>query len=116
MHELVVVKRVMNTAVKYAQKNNAAKIIGIYLQIGELRDCIDEWVQRYFDYISKDTIAEGAKINIMHVSGVSLCDCGTFVQVTHDNIFTLKCPRCGNEKLNIIRGQEFLISGVEVVE
>ena len=29
----------------------------IHLQIGEITDFDDEWIQRYFDFVSKGTIA-----------------------------------------------------------
>jgi len=47
---------------KYAQECKARRVVSIHLQVGELRDVVEEWVQRYFDYLSEGTIAEGSKL------------------------------------------------------
>lgn len=114
MHELVVVKQMMNTVIKHADDNNASKITVVHLVVGELRDFVDVWVRKYFVFASKGTIAEGAQINITRIPGLSVCECGANVQVTRENIFTYKCSNCGSEKLNLIHGLEYQISGIEV--
>ena len=60
MHELPVTESILNIVLTHAKRNRARKVISIHLKIGELSDLENEWVQRYFDYLSKDTIAEGA--------------------------------------------------------
>lgn len=116
MHELVVVKQVFGTVNRYAEENNIKKVARIHLRIGDLRDYIDNLVQKYFDHISKGSRIEGAEIVVNRVPGLSLCECGTYLKVTHENFFGAKCPGCGSEKLNLISGQEFLIAGVEVID
>lgn len=115
MHEMVVVKQVLSLAIGYAQENNAKKVDKIYLNHGELRDYIDELVQRYFDYISKGTIAEGAKIILNKVPASVECECGALTKIDRGNIFDLVCPQCGSSKLKIVTGLEFFINGIEII-
>ncbi|WP_094607518.1 Hydrogenase maturation factor HybF [Sporomusa silvacetica DSM 10669] len=116
MHEIVVVKQVLGIAIEHAEVNNAKKVAKIYLSIGELRDYIDEWVQRYFDHISKGTIAEGAEIILKKVPAFSACDCGALTKIDRNNMYDLVCSKCGSSKLHINSGLEFLITGVEVID
>ncbi len=57
-----VTESILNVVLKHAAMNKAEKVIFVNLQIGKLSDLQDEWLQRYFDYLSKGTIAEGAKL------------------------------------------------------
>ena len=69
MHELSVMESILNIVVKHALKNDAKKILGISLRVGEMTDLVDEWMQRYFDYLSKETIAAGAVLKIERIPG-----------------------------------------------
>ncbi|MCP4622321.1 MAG: hydrogenase maturation nickel metallochaperone HypA, partial [bacterium] len=64
MHELQVTEKILNIALKHAAPERVKKIVKIYLEIGELAELEDEWIQNYFDYLSKDTLAEDAKLII----------------------------------------------------
>ena len=58
MHELAVTKSILQLVLDETEKNQAKEILKIQLVIGEMRNLEEEWIQRYFDYISKGTIAE----------------------------------------------------------
>ena len=60
MHELSVTQSILEISLEYAQKNQANHIVAIHLQVGEVTDFDDEWIQRYFDFVSKGTLAERA--------------------------------------------------------
>ena len=62
MHELSIMSNVLDIVVQHAQQNGAVKVTKIHLLIGELSDYIPEWMQNYFDFVSKDTIAENAQL------------------------------------------------------
>ena len=96
MHELPVTESILNIALKHANSNNVERIVSISLRIGELSDLVNEWVQRYFDYLSKDTIAEGAKLDIERSPVVFRCDrCEKSFQVDLKKIKEVICPNCG---------------------
>ncbi|MBN2099479.1 MAG: hydrogenase maturation nickel metallochaperone HypA, partial [Dehalococcoidia bacterium] len=52
MHELPVVQSLFDICVKHATANNVTKIIAVNLKVGEVSDLQDEWIQRYFDFLS----------------------------------------------------------------
>ena len=63
MHELSVTESILEIALRHASKTKAARITNLYLVIGQLASIVDDSVQFYWDIISKDTIAEGAKLH-----------------------------------------------------
>ena len=57
MHELSITESILKIVLKHAQKSGIQKVMTIHLRIGKLSDLEDEWIQRYFDYLSKESIA-----------------------------------------------------------
>lgn len=100
---------------KYAQENKARRVASIHLQVGELRDLTEEWMQRYFDYLSHGTIAEGGKVVIKRTPVTLKCvECtDSFnADIRHQNIL---CPVCGSAKIELVSGREFLIESIGVI-
>jgi hydrogenase nickel incorporation protein HypA/HybF len=100
---------------KYAEENQTHQVVSIQLQVGELRDFTEEWMQRYFDYLSRGTIAEGGKISIKRIPVTVKCiECAhSFnADIRQDNIL---CPDCGSTKNELVSGDEFLIESIEVI-
>ncbi len=100
---------------KYAEENKACRIASIHLEVGELRDIAEEWMQRYFDYLSQGTIAEGGKIVVKRTPVVLKClGCANCfnADIRQENIL---CPGCGSAKNELVSGSEFLIESIEVI-
>ncbi len=118
MHELPITKSILDWACIYAEKAQAQKVVTIVLQLGVLRDLQKEWLQRYFRYISKGTIASEAEILVIEVPLTCRCtDCGeTFpVDISRLTDETILCPGCQVRNYEIVTGTEFRIQGIEVI-
>ncbi|MEA3223543.1 MAG: hydrogenase maturation nickel metallochaperone HypA [Thermodesulfobacteriota bacterium] len=116
MHELPITESILNIVLKHAKANNVNKVLSVSLKIGELSDLINEWVQRYFDYLSKDTIAEGARLNIERTPVVVQCkECGHSFQVNIKESAKPRCPECGGDEVTLVSGREFYINSIEVI-
>ena len=116
MHELPVTKSILDIVIKHAEANNVKRIISINLMIGDLSELENEWIQHYFDYLSKDTIAENAKLKIKRIPLVMQCNqCSHTVEVKIREIKKIQCPVCGHKKnFSIISGREYYIKDIEV--
>ncbi len=115
IHELAVTEGVLKVVLKYAEENGAQRVVSIQLQVGELRDITEEWVQRYFDYLSRGTIAEGSRIDIKQIPAALKClECEEIFKanIRQENIL---CPGCGSVKNELVAGSEFLIESIEVI-
>lgn len=115
MHELAITQDVFNIVLKHAEANRARKVIRVQLRIGELRDIVDEWMQRMFDLISRRTIAENAKLIIERVPVTFRCECGETFSINIRETVSKECPRCGGQKTTLCTGREFDIMAIEVL-
>ena len=114
MHELSVTQSILEIALDYANRNQATKIIEIHLQIGEVTDFDDEWIQRYFDFVSKGTIAEGAKLRITRIPAQLQCQTCSFIFPLDRSTWNSQCPSCQSKVTQLISGREFRIEALEV--
>lgn len=116
MHELPVIESILKVALSHGAKNAVKKISAIHLQVGELSDLQDEWMQRYFDHLSKDTIAEGAALKIERIPVVMKCeDCDDNFQVDIKAVDEIKCPQCQGKNNKMISGREYFVKSMEVI-
>lgn len=116
MHELSVTESILAIALKHATMNNAEKILSIQLRVGELSDIVDEWLQKYFDYLSKDTIANGAILKIERTPVVMQCDdCAHSFQINIKEMKEIQCPECGEKRCTLTSGREYYIQDMEVM-
>ena len=115
MHELSIVTNVLDTAVSEARKRNALKLTAVNLKVGEFKQVEDDALMFSWDFLSnEDPFSEGAKLNVEYVSPASICpECGHFFE--HD-MFHRKCPECGCEWTELVRGSELEIASIEVEE
>ena len=116
MHELPVVNSIFNLCIKHAAANKANRILTIKLVVGEVSDLQDEWIQRYFDYLSKDTMAEGAQLTIERVPLVLRCKtCTESFHVNMRDGRQIECPHCKGNDLAYVSGREYRVESIEVV-
>ncbi len=114
MHELPVTQSILDIVLKHAKMNGVKKIHAINLNIGELSDLQDEWIQRYFDYISKGSLAEGAKLKIERIPVVFRCNaCTESFQVRVREMKDITCPSCGKNDFTLVSGREYYIRDME---
>jgi len=116
MHELAVTEGMLKVVLRHAEMNKAKQVVGITLQIGEMSDIVDEWLQRYFDYLSRGTIAEGAEIIIERSPAIFRCgDCGEEYIVDIKAGGKFSCPECGTNNVDLVSGREFQVKELKVV-
>ncbi len=116
MHELQVTHRILDVVLRHAQANGANKVVSIHLKIGELSDLENEWIQKYFNHISKDTLAQNAELKIERAPVVMKCDhCEYEFEINVRQLKDNQCPKCANKKCTLISGSEYNIKSLEVI-
>jgi hydrogenase nickel incorporation protein HypA/HybF len=114
MHELPVTQSILDVVIRHARMNQVKKVHAINLAIGEMSDLQDEWIQKYFDYISKGTLAEGARLVIERLPVVFRCrSCAGDFQVDIRKMKEVVCPSCGKNDLDLVSGREYYIRDME---
>jgi hydrogenase nickel incorporation protein HypA/HybF len=116
MHELPVTERILDVALRHASAHDVTRIVVIHLRIGELSDLEDEWIQHYFDYLSRGTLAENARLAITKTPIVLCCDsCSRSFEVKKRELAKAQCPECGHSRCQLVSGREYLVENLEVV-
>ncbi len=114
MHELPVTESILNIVLKHARKNGLRRVVTIRLRIGRLSDLEDEWIQRYFDYLSKDTEASEAKLVIERTPIVLRCtSCSESYETDPGCLKNPVCPACGSKGATLVSGREYTVKDME---
>jgi hydrogenase nickel incorporation protein HypA/HybF len=112
MHELSITERILEIALTHGEKAGARKITDLFLVIGDLSSVVDDSVQFYWDLISKDTIAEGAKLNFRRIPTRFRClECNLEYAPEKDQF---SCPNCTSKQVRVIAGEEFFLEAIDV--
>lgn len=114
MHELGIMKNVLEVALEYSEMNCVKKIQAINLSVGALSDIVPQYAQMFFELIAKDTVAENAKINIEKIPAKIRCrSCGTETEMDINHLIN-ECDKCGSKSIELISGREFRVNSMEV--
>ena len=115
MHELPITKSIFQIVLKHAKKGNVERVISVNLEIGALSDLQSEWVQRYFDHLSRDTVVEGAKLKINKVPAVFRCNrCQGSFEINSLLAEDLSCGQCDSKEITLVSGRQYHVKNMEV--
>lgn len=113
MHEMSLCEGVMQVIEEQAAQQGFARVAVVRLEIGALAGVELESMRFCFDAITRDSIADGARLEIIEVAGQAWClPCGKSVTVKQR--FDA-CPACGSYQLQVTGGDELRIKDLEVV-
>ena len=112
MHEFGVTHEILNIAIAKAKDADSKKVLEINLVIGDASSIVDDCVQFCFDFISKETIAQGAKLNFHRVPLQMKCrKCNNVFKPEKESWV---CPQCNEWDVDIVGGTEFYMDSIEV--
>jgi hydrogenase nickel incorporation protein HypA/HybF len=112
MHEQSIVESLLSIALKSAEEAKATKIRQIFLVVGEFSGVVEESVNFYFSFLTKNTIAADAGLVFSHVPTRLRCrNCNT--DFTPEKL-DFRCPSCREQQVDIIGGRELYIESLEV--
>lgn len=115
MHELPIVQNIIDNVLKYSEQENAKRVLAVVLEIGEAHDLIDEWVQKYFSFASRTTVAEGAELRIRRIPVIASCtSCRSNYRINLKKAEHDSCPACGGKNYKLLSGDELIIHSIEL--
>ncbi len=112
MHEMSIAQSILKIVVPQAERNGAKKIKTIRIRAGELRGIVQEQLSFLFDFVAKDTIAEGATLDIERVPIKSVCNACKHQFMVEEYEFI--CPECESKDVDTIEGMELDIKEIEI--
>ena len=112
MHELAITQSILDISKKAADEHGAKRVKSVRIMLGEYSGVVPQCIQDYFDVVSKDTVVEGAFLDIRRLPVVIRChSCQKESRIDRLHV---ACPACGSTDLKLIQGREFYIESLEV--
>ena len=114
MHEIGVVRAMVQTVTDYAAANHIDEISEIVADCGELSLVIPEYVEELYPPVVKGTPLENTKLIVNIVPGMAECeDCDEIFNVIECNGH---CPNCYSFNKTVLSGKDFTIREIHVPE
>ncbi|MFC1950871.1 hydrogenase maturation nickel metallochaperone HypA [Chloroflexota bacterium] len=111
MHELAITNEMIKLVADEAGKAGMGKINKINLIVGKLTGYVNDSIQFYFDILSKDTVAEGAKLFFTTIPGQLQCNsCQKTFELDQ---FDYICPGCNGVSVKLVSGSELRVESIE---
>ncbi len=112
MHEMSICESILGLLRDQAQAQSFSKVKRVCLEIGPLSGVEIEALKFGFDVVMRDTLADGARLEIIETPGTAWCmPCGQNVAI--EQRFDA-CPLCGSHQLQVTGGEELRIKELEV--
>jgi len=109
MHELALGTAIVDTVVAHADER---KVTAVYMRIGRLRQVVPDSLLFYFEILSKDTVVEGARLELELIPARLRCaPCAREWEV---DMPAFRCPTCSGADVTAVSGEEFEVESIDV--
>jgi hydrogenase nickel incorporation protein HypA/HybF len=114
MHELPVTQSILEIVLRHAEAQGVKQVLAIDLKIGALSDLEAEWIQSYFDTLSRGTPAEGAQLRVQRSPLTFLCHgCSQEFTAGRDELDSARCPNCSSREASVVAGAGYTVESME---
>ena len=108
MHELSIANAVVEAC---AERASGSRVVRVTLEIGRLSGVLPDAVRFSFDVCARDTLVEGATLEIVETPGRAICRaCGGEVALAD----LLGFCECGSTDLRVVAGEELKVREMEL--
>lgn len=110
MHELSLCRSIHQVVEKSAGDRRVAVV---HLKVGRLRQVVPGTLRYCWDLVTADGPLAGSELAIESVPVIGSCrSCGQDTEIEHTLL--LVCAHCGEAALDIVSGEEFLITTLDL--
>jgi hydrogenase nickel incorporation protein HypA/HybF len=113
VHEASIVQALIEQVeAEVARAEQRGQVVGLELAIGRLSGVHVDAIRFAFEFLSAQTLVEGAELRIREPDAYAVCRaCGAREPVTE---LTMECPSCGSSEIRIEGGQELILESIEL--
>lgn len=112
MHEGAIVRSLFNIVESYRSQTELKEVHKVKAVIGELHQVVDEFMQRYFDFMKAEIEGfENAVLEIEKRFPVLRCNGCQETNILKEAVFT--CSKCGSSRTEIVHGNELYVDSIE---
>lgn len=113
MHELSLAESVIQIIEEAAVAQQFERVRVVWLEIGSMASVEPDALRFCFDAVARDTVAQGARLEIVEVPGTGTCvDCGSVHPMT--DLFDA-CPACGSYAVKASGGTGLRVKELDVI-
>lgn len=112
MHEMSLCEGLLQVVEAEAVKQGFSKVMAVWLEVGALSSVEPEAMEFCFDAVTRDSLANGATLNIIRTPGNAWCMKCAKVVVIQRRLDP--CPECDSYQLQVVSGDEVNIKELEV--
>lgn len=109
MHELPITQGILDLVLAHA---DGGRVTDVHVVAGELSGVVDECIDFYWDILSRETAAEGARLHIRRIPLSFECDACNAVFPPFDDDFV--CPTCGGDSVRVVSGDGLRVESIDV--
>ncbi|MCO6428886.1 hydrogenase maturation nickel metallochaperone HypA [Nitrosomonas communis] len=112
MHEMSLAENVLQIIEEAAHHQSFTCVKMVWLEIGQLACVEQESLHFCFEVVTRDSIAQRARLEIIDIPAVGWCKICTHevpMITLHD-----ACPQCGSYGLKVLRGDTLRVKELEV--
>jgi hydrogenase nickel incorporation protein HypA/HybF len=106
VHELSLASAIVDAVERHA---DAHPVRVVSLRVGVLRQVVPDSLEFYFEFVGRDTVCEGARLELEVVPARLSCCGGEWEPPS------FRCPNCGIGG-EVVAGNEFLVESIEIEE
>lgn len=111
MHELSLCRAIADTARDHAGGRPVSRVA---VRIGHLRQVVPDTLRFCWGIVVEGTDLDGCALDVDHVPAVAHCrDCDTDTRLS---VPVLRCGACDGRAVDLVSGEEFLVSSIDVLE
>ena len=112
MHEMSLAEGVLQLIEDAAHRDGFKKVSTVWLEIGQLSAVEPEALAFCFDAVTRGTVADGARLEIITLPGQGWCEaCCQTIPMTE---LLDACPVCGACPIEVTAGAEMRVKELEV--
>ena len=113
MHELSIVRGIIDTVSESAQTAKAKKVKVVYLRVGALAGVVKDALLFSYDLAIPETMLEGSTLIVEELPVLIFCRaCGKSVELP--GVQSFRCPECQTPSGDIRQGKELEVSSIEI--
>lgn len=114
MHELPVTRCILDIVLRHAAANQVASVRAVDISVGALSDLEAEWIQQYFNHLSRGTVAEGARIRVIRSPlTFRLPVCSAESVEPRKQLDHAWCPACDARDASVVGGAGYSVESMK---